>query len=84
MENLIVALMTEEITPEERELIRKHREERARKAKIDLLAETLKDTIREIEKLGGRVDTGEWVGGKYVSMHCPRVKADKISVCYNR
>lgn len=83
MENLIITLM-EEITPEERELIRKHREECARKAKIDSLAETLKDTVREIEKLGGRVDTGEWIGGKYVSMYCPRVKADKISVCYNR
>ena len=80
MENLIVALMTEEITPEERELIRKHREERARKAKIDSLAETLKDTIREIEKLGGTVTTGEWIGGKYVSMYCPRVKADKVEV----
>lgn len=84
MENLIVALMTEEITPEERELIRKHREERARKANIDLLTETLKDTIREIEKLGGAVTTGEWVGGKYVSLCRPRVKADKVSVCYNR
>lgn len=84
MENLIVALMTEEITPEERELILKHREERARKAKIDVLAKTLKDTIRQIEDLGGGVDTGEWVGGKYVSMHCPKVKADKVDVCYNR
>ena len=84
MENLIVALMTEELTPEERELIRKHREERARKAKIDCLAETLKDTIKQIEELGGGVVTGQWIGGSYVSMHCPKVKADRVEVLYNK
>lgn len=84
MENLIVALMTEEITPEERELIRKHREERARKAKIDSLAETLKDTIKQIEELGGEVVTGQWIGGSYVPSHCPRVKADKVQVWHNK
>lgn len=68
-----------EINKQEMELILKYREECARKARINELGATLRETLAEIERLGGSVHLPS-IGGKYVSRYSPAVHSNNISV----
>ena len=74
---------TMEVTSEEFNMIVKHRTEKLRKEMLDDCKERLIDVLKEIDMLGGSVKL-PYIGGKYVTGHHPKVKADNVSVVTTR
>jgi predicted DNA-binding protein (UPF0251 family) len=70
-----------ELTPEEVEMIKKQRAEKARRSELDKQFEILEKTLKRIYELKGEV-TLPYIGGKYISGHRPGVKPTNITCRY--
>lgn len=70
-----------EISEKEKQMLLAHREEEARKAKIDNLYADIVEALAQIEKLGGRI-TLPAVGGKYVPRYNPTAYSTTVMCEY--
>lgn len=68
-----------EITTEEKEMILRNRVESARQAELKECGEIIRRALHRIAELGGSVELPS-IGGKYISLHHPRVKENNITV----
>ena len=71
-----------ELTPEELEIIMKKRERDARREQLKECESRLVSVLREIYDLGGAVRL-PYIGRKYVSGHCPKVRPENVKVSEN-
>jgi predicted DNA-binding protein (UPF0251 family) len=65
-----------ELTPEEIEIIKKQRAEKARTEEIEKQFEILANAFRKIEELNGRIKL------PYNGCYCPILKLDELSLSY--
>ena len=68
-----------EVTKEEMDKILRDRVESARRAEIEACGEVIRHALHRIAQLKGSVELPS-IGGKYVSLHHPRVREDNITV----
>ena len=71
------------LSEKEKEMILKERAKVARQAELDKQFVILRNTLDQIQKLGGSVVV-DAVGGKYVHYHNPTVNNNTIHCRYSR
>ena len=71
------------LSEKEKEMILKERAKVARQAELDKQFKILRDTLDQIEKLGGSVVVNA-IGGKYVPYHNPNVNNNTVHCRYHR
>ena len=71
------------LSEEEKEMILKKRAEASRKTELNKQFEILRNTLDQIQKLGGSVVV-DAVGGKYVPYHNPTVNNNTVHCRYSR
>lgn len=71
------------LSEKEKEMILKERAKAARQAELDKQFVILRNTLDQIQKLGGSVVV-DAVGGKYVHYHNPAVNNNTVHCRYSR
>jgi hypothetical protein len=69
------------LTEEEKNLIEKHRANKAKREVMRNHFSEIQRLLREIEKMGGSI-TMPTIGGKYIPIHTPKVTAEQIDLYY--